>query len=212
MSSSVTSGGAAAVVIGGSSFTGGEPLAFDATGGPRESFQSLGCDRVPTADACAERAGVEPNERLVDEHQLVVGTVAQREVPLLGEHLAGRRGLRSVGHLAWRDDRLADLVEQPVTFGFESRANGVEIGGSHPSMVCQPYTPREYHHEEKRMAIEIDPVCGMSVDTTTSQLSLEHDGVTYWFCGKGCLLDFQDDPEAFLASDASPSMPSTPSA
>ena len=44
------------------------------------------------------------------------------------------------------------------------------------------------------MAIEIDPVCGMSVDTTTSQLSLDHDGTTYWFCGKGCLLDFQDDP------------------
>ena len=62
------------------------------------------------------------------------------------------------------------------------------------------------------MAIEIDPVCGMSVDTSTSQLSLEHDGVTYWFCGKGCLLDFQDDPEAFLAPDATPSMPPAPSA
>ena len=44
------------------------------------------------------------------------------------------------------------------------------------------------------MAIEIDPVCGMEVDTATSQLSLEHDGTTYWFCGKGCLLEFQDDP------------------
>jgi len=60
------------------------------------------------------------------------------------------------------------------------------------------------------MAIEIDPVCGMSVDTTTSQLSLEHDGTTYWFCGKGCLLDFQDDPEAFLGSDATRSMPPRP--
>jgi Cu+-exporting ATPase len=57
------------------------------------------------------------------------------------------------------------------------------------------------------MAIEIDPVCGMSVDTATSQLSLEYEGTTYWFCGKGCLLDFQDDPEAFLGSDATPSMP-----
>jgi Cu+-exporting ATPase len=57
------------------------------------------------------------------------------------------------------------------------------------------------------MAIEIDPVCGMSVDTTTSQLSLDHDGTTYWFCGKGCLLDFQDDPEAFLRPDATSSMP-----
>ena len=120
---------------------GGEPLAIDTSGGPRECFQPLGCDRVAAADARAERAGVEPSERLAHEHQLVVGTVSQGEVSLLGEYLAGGRGLRSVGHLARRDDGLADLVEQPVTFGFESRANGVEIGGSHPSMVCQPYTP-----------------------------------------------------------------------
>ena len=48
------------------------------------------------------------------------------------------------------------------------------------------------------MAIEIDPVCGMQVDTTTSQLSYEHEGVTYWFCGRGCLLEFKDDPEKSL--------------
>ena len=62
------------------------------------------------------------------------------------------------------------------------------------------------------MAIEIDPVCGMSVDTATSQLSLDHDGRTYWFCGRGCLLDFQDDPEAFLNPDTVPSMPPAPPA
>jgi Cu+-exporting ATPase len=59
---------------------------------------------------------------------------------------------------------------------------------------------------EAPMAIEIDPVCGMEVDTATSQLSLDHDGTTYWFCGKGCLLDFRDDPAVFLASDAPRSM------
>jgi YHS domain-containing protein len=48
------------------------------------------------------------------------------------------------------------------------------------------------------MAIAKDPVCGMDVDTTTSKLSLEHDGKTYWFCGKGCLLEFKDDPEKYL--------------
>jgi YHS domain-containing protein len=56
------------------------------------------------------------------------------------------------------------------------------------------------------MAIELDPVCGMEVDTTTSELSLEHDGKTYWFCSKGCLLEFRDDPERFLAGDYQPSM------
>ncbi|OGO58763.1 MAG: hypothetical protein A2Z32_09510 [Chloroflexi bacterium RBG_16_69_14] len=72
-------------------------------------------------------------------------------------------------------------------------------------MVRDSYTPWEYP-EETEMAIEIDPVCGMSVDTTTSQLSLEHDGKTYWFCGKGCLLEFRDDPETYLAPDHEPSM------
>jgi YHS domain-containing protein len=60
------------------------------------------------------------------------------------------------------------------------------------------------------MAIEIDPVCGMEVDTTTSQLSLDHDGQTYWFCGKGCMLDFRDDPAAYLASDVASAMPTPP--
>ena len=57
------------------------------------------------------------------------------------------------------------------------------------------------------MAIEIDPVCGMEVDTTTSLLSWEYEGRTYWFCGKGCLLEFKDDPERYLSADHEPSMP-----
>jgi Cu+-exporting ATPase len=56
------------------------------------------------------------------------------------------------------------------------------------------------------MAIEIDPVCGMQVDTETSELSFEFDGTTYWFCGKGCLLEFRDDPKTYLSSDHVPSM------
>ena len=55
------------------------------------------------------------------------------------------------------------------------------------------------------MATEIDPVCGMTVDTTTSQLSLEHDGKTYWFCSRGCLLEFRDDPDKYLVTDDEPS-------
>ena len=54
------------------------------------------------------------------------------------------------------------------------------------------------------MAIVKDPVCGMDVDTETSQLSLEHDGKTYWFCGKGCLLEFKDDPEKYLDPEYEP--------
>ena len=56
------------------------------------------------------------------------------------------------------------------------------------------------------MAIAIDPVCGMEVETDTTDLKVEHDGTTYWFCGKGCLLEFQDDPEKYLDANYEPSM------
>jgi Cu+-exporting ATPase len=54
-----------------------------------------------------------------------------------------------------------------------------------------------------------DPVCGMSVEPARAEangLVAEHDGVTYYFCGRGCLLDFRDDPDRFLDPDYMPSM------
>ena len=54
--------------------------------------------------------------------------------------------------------------------------------------------------------IAIDPVCGMEVVVETAQHVAEHDGTTYYFCAKGCRLDFEDDPERVLAPDYQPSM------
>lgn len=48
------------------------------------------------------------------------------------------------------------------------------------------------------MAMVKDPVCGMDVDTDTAQFSAEHEGTTYYFCSRGCMLDFQDDPARYL--------------
>ena len=48
------------------------------------------------------------------------------------------------------------------------------------------------------MAIAIDPVCGMNVETEGATLTADHDGVTYYFCGRGCLLDFRDEPERYV--------------
>jgi Cu+-exporting ATPase len=57
------------------------------------------------------------------------------------------------------------------------------------------------------MAIEKDPVCGMAVDPERRpDLRVEHDGTTYSFCGKGCMLEFQEDPERFLAPEHVPHM------
>ena len=55
----------------------------------------------------------------------------------------------------------------------------------------------------------IDPVCGMRVDRVGAVgkgLHRQHAGVDYYFCAKGCYLDFGDDPERFLDPSYIPSM------
>ena len=45
---------------------------------------------------------------------------------------------------------------------------------------------------------EKDVVCGMQVDPARAAATHDHDGKTYYFCGKGCLDRFAADPDAFL--------------
>jgi P-type Cu+ transporter len=54
-----------------------------------------------------------------------------------------------------------------------------------------------------------DPVCGMEVRpeaATAAGLVAEHDGQTYYFCGRGCRLEFLDDPARFFDPDYMPQM------
>ena len=63
--------------------------------------------------------------------------------------------------------------------------------------------------EYRTVAANEDPVCGMTVDVAQARakgLAKVHDGREYVFCGKGCFLEFGDDPETFLAKDFKPSM------
>ena len=46
----------------------------------------------------------------------------------------------------------------------------------------------------------VDPVCGMTVTADSSSYPLEHDGVTYYFCCKGCHDRFAKDPHAYLST------------
>ncbi len=55
----------------------------------------------------------------------------------------------------------------------------------------------------------LDPVCGMTVDKVTAaarELIVEHDGATHYFCGKGCKLEFGEDPGRFLDPSYVPAM------
>lgn len=54
-----------------------------------------------------------------------------------------------------------------------------------------------------------DPVCGMTVNPEVARaagLTAEHDGATYYFCGRGCRLEFVDDPKRFFDPDYHPQM------
>lgn len=55
--------------------------------------------------------------------------------------------------------------------------------------------------EKREIAPNEDPVCGMTVEIAEARkkgLATVHEGVEYVFCGKGCFLEFRDDPETFL--------------
>ena len=63
--------------------------------------------------------------------------------------------------------------------------------------------------EQRTIAPTEDPVCGMTVDPEEARakgLTLTHDGTEYAFCGKGCLLEFRDDPDQYLDPSYQPSM------
>lgn len=47
---------------------------------------------------------------------------------------------------------------------------------------------------------DVDPVCGMTVSIEGSDVTYDHNGVTYYFCCPGCRSMFEADPEKALAT------------
>ena len=67
--------------------------------------------------------------------------------------------------------------------------------------------PLQMHHQVEGTAI--DPVCGMSVDPDAARakgLHSAYEGANYFFCSRGCKLDFDEDPKRYLAPDYQPTM------
>jgi Cu+-exporting ATPase len=48
-------------------------------------------------------------------------------------------------------------------------------------------------------SVEIDPVCGMTIDPTTSSRRRTHGGRLYHFCSARCQTKFAEQPETFLS-------------
>lgn len=47
-----------------------------------------------------------------------------------------------------------------------------------------------------------DPVCKMEVDETKTNLKVEYQGETYYFCAEYCQRRFQENPEKYLKKPA----------
>jgi YHS domain-containing protein len=63
--------------------------------------------------------------------------------------------------------------------------------------------------EHRTVAPNEDPVCGMTVDVAQARakgLATTYEDREYVFCGKGCLLEFGDEPETYLAVGFTPAM------
>jgi len=57
-------------------------------------------------------------------------------------------------------------------------------------------------HIPSTVATVHDPVCHMDIDPGISAATSEYQGVTYYFCARGCKLDFDEDPEGVLKAEA----------
>ncbi|MFN2483771.1 MAG: YHS domain-containing protein [Candidatus Limnocylindria bacterium] len=56
---------------------------------------------------------------------------------------------------------------------------------------------------------DTDPVCGMEIDPELARrngLTVEHEQKHFYFCGRGCMLDFRDDPTKYLDARYVPRM------
>jgi YHS domain-containing protein len=187
--------------------------------GPGQRLESLGGDGAAAPDTCPERPLVQPPKRGFDLLEVVLVAIAEREVTLLLEDLACRGGLRPVCHCVGRDDARRHLGPEAVALGDEGGARVGRLWLRHREIVRRTLLealrrrarwtaailPRNIEGGTD-LAIAIDPVCGMEVETDLTDLKLEHEGKTYWFCGKGCLLEFRDDPGKYLDPEYKPSM------
>jgi YHS domain-containing protein len=80
--------------------------------------------------------------------------------------------------------------------------------------VHGPGEEHDHEHEDSQGPAAsgsqvIDPVCGMTVEPEAARakgLLSTYQGTDYFFCGKGCKLEFDEDPERYLDPSYVPSM------
>ena len=78
----------------------------------------------------------------------------------------------------------------------------VHVPATDPVVVVGRDQEKEHDMSEKSSQVT-DPVCGMTVNPATAAASVEHEGRTYYFCGKGCAKSFSADPGKYAVAAVS---------
>jgi Cu+-exporting ATPase len=56
------------------------------------------------------------------------------------------------------------------------------------------------HREEQPMAVVVDPVCGMQIESGEAAGMAEYEGVVYYFCSEDCRAKFMAKPNNYVKS------------
>ncbi len=140
-----------------------------------------------------------------------VERAARAEPSYVGLVASRRRGEAVLGYLAERGvpQPLLDRVRVPVglDLGHTShREIAVAVLAELVALRARgELTPEREAREPADVVLPaeaVDPVCGMTVAADRTSRSLEHAGVTYYFCCPGCRDAFEKDPSSYLPEDA----------
>jgi Cu+-exporting ATPase len=101
-------------------------------------------------------------------------------------------------------NRLRGFRSKPVPSAAVSRPAAepkVEVGAD-DARPTQKHAPKGQGDDMNEKATVTDPVCGMTVDSATTEYRSTHDGTTYYFCSAACKENFDKDPAKFAGAGA----------
>ena len=123
--------------------------------------------------------------------EAVLGYLAERGVPqdeLDRVHVPAGLDLGQTSHKEIAVAILAELVRLRASGELAPRTPGDGAATGAGALPAGQAAPAE----------AVDPVCGMTVTAGRSSLSLDRDGVTYYFCSAHCRHQFENDPAAYV--------------